>query len=1072
MKRAILYITLAAILLLSPLILVISSPRVMAAAPTVTSCTPPTGNRGETGKSVVIAGANFTGSTRVNFGSEDWDFGTAGEYTYDAGKIVVSGGSAALVAPCYAHWMYNESSGTNVSDSSGNGLNGTIVGSPQYWVSGKLNNCVRLAGQYVDFGAIADWERTNVFSAECWFKVSTITGNAMLFGKELWSGTYRGWSTYLDASGMVYFLLCNDFGTLNYLQVRTTAIGFNNNAWHHAAWTYDGSSSSTGVNIYLDGALQTVSVLRDTLSGTIKTSATMQMGAASASALWPGDIDESVLYTSVLSASDVTARYNGGAGTQTIIGSYDTSDPPIVGNNTLSFAQNLTSFAATATTPSGTEIRYQVSVNNGSTYRYWDGAIWTTSDLTYAQSSTASDINAHISTLGSSGTFKVRAMLHSTGASTPILDNIAVGSGITVNSFVVDNSAQITANVTIAWDAPLGARDVIIKNADGEGVGSSKFTINAPLPTVTGILPTGRNQGETSVSEVITGTGFIGATVVAFSGTGITVDSFLVDNSTQITATITVSGGAPIGFRDVSVTTPGGTGTGTGIFEVRSLVPIVTILAPDNGNRGEAAKSEVITGQYFTGATVVAFSGTGITVNSFVVDLDTQITANITIAWDATLGLRDVSVTTPVGTGTGLNKYTVNAPTPTVTGVAPANGDRGETSKTVTLTGTGFIGATVVAFSGTGIIVNSFLVDNSTQITSNITIAWDATLSVRNVSVTTPGGTGTKNTAFTVNAPLPTVTGATPSDGTRGDVGKTVVIAGTGFIGATVVAFSATGITVNSFVVDNGLQITANIDISMVASLGAGDIVVTAPGGVGTGIGTFTVYAVATTVSVVSPSEGDRGETYSVSLTGTGFTGATVVSFGDGTDVSSYTVDSDTHITAILDITAGATLGNRTVSVTAPGGTGVKAEGFSINAPSGPFDPTGLIICAVCLCLTGGGWYFRNVPILMIAGLAWMGLGIFELTGVTQEGDIGHILGAIGALMAFVVFMKALVLWIGGKPEKVSEEEHYRRQLRRIAPANPMLPSTRAPSSPSAPAAPKKPGRKEYHRWRREQRGE
>jgi len=1071
MKRAILYITLAAILLLSPLILVISSPRVMAAAPTVTSCTPPTGNRGETGKSVVIAGANFTGSTRVNFGSEDWDFGTAGEYTYDAGKVSVSGGAASLTAPCYAHWSLNETTGTNVPDTSGFGRNGTTVNNPS-WVAGKLNNCLRFNGssQYVTFGNIADWESTDRFSIAGWFKTSN--PNGMLMSKMVQLGTYRGWVVFNNAAGGVAVIISNDVSANLYLDKETTVGGLNNGAWHQYVVTYNGSRLASGVTIYVDGAPAACSVLRDTLgTGTIKNAIACEMAARNEALFYIGDMDETVLYTRELSAGDVTTLWNGGAGTESV-GSYATDDPPIVGNNTLSFAQNLTSFVATATTPSGTEIRYQVSVNNGSTYRYWDGAIWTTSDLTYAQSSTASDINAHISTLGSSGTFKVRAMLHSTGASTPILDNIAVGSGITVNSFVVDNSAQITANVTIAWDAPLGARDVIIKNADGEGVGSSKFTINAPLPTVIGILPTGRNQGETSVSEVITGTGFIGATVVAFSGTGITVDSFLVDNSTQITATITVSGGAPIGFRDVSVTTPGGTGTGTGIFEVRSLVPIVTILAPDNGNRGEAAKSEVITGQYFTGATVVAFSGTGITVNSFVVDLDTQITANITIAWDATLGLRDVSVTTPVGTGTGLNKYTVNAPTPTVTGVAPANGDRGETSKTVTLTGTGFIGATVVAFSGTGIIVNSFLVDNSTQITSNITIAWDATLSVRNVSVTTPGGTGTKNTAFTVNAPLPTVTGATPIYGTRGDVGKTVVIAGTGFIGATVVAFSATGITVNSFVVDNGLQITANIDISMVASLGAGDIVVTAPGGVGTGIGTFTVYAVATTVSVVSPSEGDRGETYSVSLTGTGFTGATVVSFGDGTDVSSYTVDSDTHITAILDITAGATLGNRTVSVTAPGGTGVKAEGFSINAPSGPFDPTGLIICAVCLCLTGGGWYFRNVPILMIAGLAWMGLGIFELTGVTQEGDIGHILGAIGALMAFVVFMKALVLWIGGKPEKVSEEEHYRRQLRRIAPANPMLPSTRAPSSPSAPAAPKKPGRKEYHRWRREQRGE
>ena len=991
------------VVMILPLVLIDS---VLAAAPTVTSCTPPTGNRGESSKSVVIAGTNFTGSTRVNFGSEDWAFGTAGEYTYDAGKIVVSGGSAALVAPCYSHWMYNESSGTNASDASGNGRNGTIVGSPQYWVPGKLNNCVRLAGQYVDFGAIADWERTNVFSAECWFKVSTITGNAMLFGKELWSGTYRGWSTYLDASGMVYFLLCSDFGTLNYLQVRTTATGFNNGAWHHAVWTYTGSSLASGVIIYVDGVARAVSVLQNTLSATIKTSATMQMGAASASVMWPGDIDESVLYTSVLSASDVTARYNGGAGTQTIIGSYDTSDPPIVGNNTLSFAQNLTSFVATATTPSGTEIRYQVSVNNGSTYRYWNGAIWTTSDLTYAQSSTASDINVNISTLGSSGTFKVRAMLHSTGANTPTLDNIAVGSGITVNSFIVDTSTQITANITIPWDCPLGARDVIVKNVDGEGVGSSKFTINAPLPTVTGINPTFRTQGETGVSEVITGTGFIDASVVAFSGTGVTVNSFVVNLGTQITANITVAGGAPTGFRDVLVTTPGGTGTGTGLFEVRSLGPIVSSLAPDNGNRGESGKTEVITGQYFTGATVVTFSGTGITVNSFVVDLDTQITANVDISWSATLGLRDVSVTTGIGTGIGYNKYTVNAPVPTVTVVNPSSGNRGETGKTEVITGTGFIGATVVSF-GSGITVNSFVVDNSGQITADVTISWSAALGTRDVSVTTPGGTGTMTSGYTVNAPLPTVIGTNPSNGYRGETGKTVLIAGTGFIGATVVTFSGTGITVNSFVVNTSIEISVNIDIGLGAAMGVCDVAVTTPGGTGTGVGVFTVTAAVTSVSTVTPSSGQKGNHYSVIITGAGFTGATVVSFGAGVTVNSYTVDTDARITSDITVEASATLGSRTVSVVGLGNTGTKTDGFSVTSTDVSFILQNFALLFFCLALSGGltvfSWKGKFMPLSMAASASWFVLMIIVL--INPE-----ILGLNAGLSTGWVIMLVLVL--------------------------------------------------------------
>ena len=265
--------------------------------------------------------------------------------------------------------------------------------------------------------------------------------------------------------------------------------------------------------------------------------------------------------------------------------------------------------------------------------------------------------------------------------------------------------------------------------------------------------------------------------------------------------------------------------------------PTVASATPSSGNRGEAAKTETIAGTNFTGATAVSF-GAGITVNDFNVDTAIQITAHITIAWDATLGLRNVSVTTPIGMGTLTDGYTVNAPTPTVTLCAPDSGNRGQSLLDVTITGTGFVGATVVSYSGTGVTVNDFSVVNSTSITGHITIDWDATLNARNITVTTPGGPGTGNNLFTVNAPAPTVTLATPDSAKRTET-KNIVLAGTGFIGATVVSFGA-DITVNSFSVDSSIQITASITIAVGAALGARNVSVTTPGGTGTGTGIFT----------------------------------------------------------------------------------------------------------------------------------------------------------------------------------------------------------------------------------------
>ncbi|HEY6284086.1 MAG TPA: IPT/TIG domain-containing protein, partial [Ktedonobacteraceae bacterium] len=70
------------------------------------------------------------------------------------------------------------------------------------------------------------------------------------------------------------------------------------------------------------------------------------------------------------------------------------------------------------------------------------------------------------------------------------------------------------------------------------------------------------------------------------------------------------------------------------------------------------------------------------------------------------------------------------------------------------------------------------------------------------------------------------------------------------------------------------------------------------------------------TVSKISPSSGPAAGGTSVIITGTGFTGATGVSFG-GTAARGFTVDSDTQITA----TSPAGSGMVTLTVTTPNGT-------------------------------------------------------------------------------------------------------------------------------------------------------
>jgi protein tyrosine/serine phosphatase len=155
---------------------------------------------------------------------------------------------------------------------------------------------------------------------------------------------------------------------------------------------------------------------------------------------------------------------------------------------------------------------------------------------------------------------------------------VSFGASINTDSFTVDSSTQITANITIDGLAATGSRDVSVTIPGGTGTKTGGFTVTVPpAPTVTGVSPNSGNQGQT-MDVTITGSKFDSdvygtlarahdVTTVSF-GSGITTNSFTLNSSDQITANITISSSATPSARDVSVTTPGGTAIKTGGFTV------------------------------------------------------------------------------------------------------------------------------------------------------------------------------------------------------------------------------------------------------------------------------------------------------------------------------------------------------------------------------------------------------------------------------------------------------------------------------------------------------------------------
>ena len=285
--------------------------------------------------------------------------------------------------------------------------------------------------------------------------------------------------------------------------------------------------------------------------------------------------------------------------------------------------------------------------------------------------------------------------------------------------------------------------------------------------------------------------------------------------------------------------------------------------------------------------------------------------------------------------------YTAPTAAPTVTSTSPSSRGQGATSQTITINGTNFQSGATVAFSGTGITLNgaaTFV--SATQLTQNISVATNATIGARDVTVTNPdaqSGTGTGD--FTVNA-APTVTTASPNNGTQGATNLTVTINGTGFQSGATVAFSGTGITLNgaaTFV--SATQLTQSISIASNATSGARDITVTNPDGgtpaIGTGDFTVNAAVVNPTVTSASPNTMTQGTgPTTVTLTGTGFqSGATVTFSGTGITTGSVTVANATTITVPVTVASNATAGARDVTVTnTDTGTGTGTGIFTVNA--------------------------------------------------------------------------------------------------------------------------------------------
>ncbi len=456
---------------------------------------------------------------------------------------------------------------------------------------------------------------------------------------------------------------------------------------------------------------------------------------------------------------------------------------------------------------------------------------------------------------------------------------------VPATSYIIESDTVIAA---VAPPEAAGVVDVSVVTPTGTSAltAADEFTYtNASLPTVSAL---GVSTGTTAGGAVVTvsGSGFTGATGVSFGGVPAASFSVLSDGTLVATAPPQAAGTV-----DVTVSTYAGTSaavTADHFTYTAASAPTVSGVTPGSGTSTGGA-TVVVTGSGFTGAAGVSFGG--VAADDFEV-LDDN-TIEVTAPASTTTGTVDVTVTTYAGTSStsGDDHFTYDAPTrPTVTALSTGSGTTAGGTM-VTLTGTGFSDVSEVDFGG--VPVYDFVVNSDSQLT---VLAPAQPAGTVDVSVVSDEGTSSASSAtrFTYSlASLASVSSLGATGGSTGG-GNTVLINGSHFTGATDVSFGA--VDADDFTVLSDSLISAVVPAQAAGTI---DVRVTTYSGSSapTSSDQYTYTAAsAPAVSSLATTTGSSAGGTLVTLSGSGFTGASAVSFGGVP--AGFTVNSDTSITA------------------------------------------------------------------------------------------------------------------------------------------------------------------------------
>ena len=197
------------------------------------------------------------------------------------------------------YFSLDEGQGNTISDSIDTKRKGSVKGKAQ-WVDGKFGKAFRTDGRnYIELGDRANFDRTDAFSYGAWIKPA---GNGAPLAKMNDGNKYRGWDLYLQ-NGHVGMHLINAWPNDALKVVSNGKV--RNGKWNHIFVTHDGSGTSAGVKIYIDGKAQGLKTEQNSLRSTTRSKASLNIGRRQPGSPYKGQVDDVRIYGRELNGSEV-----------------------------------------------------------------------------------------------------------------------------------------------------------------------------------------------------------------------------------------------------------------------------------------------------------------------------------------------------------------------------------------------------------------------------------------------------------------------------------------------------------------------------------------------------------------------------------------------------------------------------------------------------------------------------------------------------------------------------------------------------------------------------------------------